>query len=58
VLFVLVEVCHVRSGSLEASRSRVRIAERDDILWFRCIVGTWKERTPSRQVRPSHSPHR
>jgi hypothetical protein len=40
VLFVLVEVCHVGSGSLEASRSRVGIAERDDILWFRCIVGT------------------
>ena len=34
------EVCHVHSGSLEASRSRVGIAERDDILWFRCIVGT------------------
>ncbi len=34
------EVCHVHSGSLEASRSRVGIAERDDILWLRCVVGT------------------
>jgi len=34
------EVCHVHSGSLEAGRSRVGIAERHDICWFRCIVGT------------------
>ena len=34
------EVCHVHSGSLEASRSRVGIVERDDILWFRRIVGS------------------
>ena len=34
------EVCDVYPRSLEASRSRVGIAERDDILWFRCIVGT------------------
>jgi hypothetical protein len=33
------EVWHVHSRSLEASRSRVGIAERDDILWFRCIFG-------------------
>ncbi len=24
---------------MEASRSRVGIAERDDIFWFRCIFG-------------------
>ena len=29
--------CHADSRSLEASRSRVGIAERDDILWLRCI---------------------
>src|ERR1039457_2528558 len=33
------EVCHVHSRSLEAGRSSVGIAERDDILWFRCIIG-------------------
>jgi hypothetical protein len=33
------EVCHVHCRSLEASRSRVGLAERDDILWFRCVVG-------------------
>ena len=34
------EVCDVHSRSLEASRSRVGIAERDDILWLRCVVST------------------
>ena len=33
------EVCDVHSRSLEASRSCVGTAERDDILWFRCIFG-------------------
>ena len=33
------EVCHVHSGSLEAGRSRVGIAERDDIFRFRCVFG-------------------
>lgn len=33
------EVCYAHPRSLEASRSRVGIAERDDILWFRCIFG-------------------
>src|ERR1700722_13074072 len=31
--------CHVHSHSLEASRSRLGIAERDDTGWFPCIVG-------------------
>ena len=31
--------CYADTRSLEASRSRVGIAERDDILWFRCIFG-------------------
>jgi hypothetical protein len=33
------EVCRVHSRSMEASRSGVGIAERDDILWFRCFFG-------------------
>jgi len=33
------EVLPCRFSFLEASRSRVGIAERDDILWFRCVVG-------------------
>jgi hypothetical protein len=31
------EVCHADSRSLEASRSRVGTAERDDLFWFRCF---------------------
>ena len=50
------EVCDVHSRSLEASRSRVGIAEWDDTGQFCCIFAACKERTPSRQVRPSRSP--
>jgi hypothetical protein len=33
------EVCYVHSRSLEAGRSSVGIAERDDICWIRGVFG-------------------
>ena len=38
------EVCHEHSRSLEAGRSSVGIAERDDICWFRCVFGASRQR--------------
>ena len=38
------EVCHAHSDPFEAGRSRVGIAERDDLPWFRCVVGTGRKR--------------
>jgi hypothetical protein len=48
------EVCHVHSRSLEASRSRVGIAERDDICWFRCVFGASRKR-PVRAKGEDHA---